>query len=113
MHPIEEIPTENTEEEISVPSKEEEEEALREHLFFLTRGRTPVPVQPMAEWIGDPPSEPEPEKACSFDEWIQELKHHSRPLLAAFRIIATRNGWYYAPPSFWEHQFTSWMHEPI
>jgi hypothetical protein len=119
--PVEEVVVEEPVAEAVVePSAEalalqqaEEEEALREHIFFLTRGRVPVPVQPLAEWVGDPPPEPEAERACSYDEWIEELKYHSRPLLAGFRIIAARNGWYYAPPSFWEHQFTSWMHEPI
>lgn len=111
--PVAEAVVEPSAEALALQQTEEEEAALREHIFFLTRGRVPVPVQPMAAWIGDPAPEPEAERACSYDEWIQEVRYHSRPLLAAFRIIATRNGWYYAAPSFWEHQFTSWMHEPI
>lgn len=113
--PTVEEPT--VEEQVENPSAlsqaEEEEAALREHIFFLTRGRVLVPAQPMAELVGDPPPGPEAEISCSYDEWIREQRYHSRPLLAAFRIIATKNGWYYAAPSFWEHEFTSWMHQPI
>ena len=90
----------------------EEEAAYREHIFMLTRGRSvPDPVANAPQEQDPAPPEP-PVQHVSYDEWVADQKYLSRPLLAAFRIVATRNNWYYCAPSFWEQEFTSWSNAP-
>lgn len=95
-----------------LPTEEEIQEAMTEHIRFLTRGWVPGAETP---FVAPQQSKNiveiiEPQFTC--EDWISFHTDESKALMDGFKYAAKLNGWYYGTPSYWKEIFARWISSP-
>lgn len=94
------------------PSEEEIEEAMREHIRFMTRGWVPGPETAFVapQQSEEPVEIIEPKFTC--EDWVSFNTDESKALMDGFKHAAKAQGLHYGTPSYWRENFTRWISSP-